>query len=163
MEDPSILALKWELRAKKSQLAHRLSAKKYIRMHLWIGIPAILCVALAGTTLFFQLSKLAPDKTDVFSLVAVFLSVVGTVLVSLQTFLRFDRLADQHQNYDAKWGAIKHQLELAIAENEVDPKFYSSVERTMTTTGENAPLISEGIWKRARLIVLSSVEARQST
>jgi len=102
----------WYYRVRESQFSHYGAARYYGKFHYYIGIPAVILSGIVGTSVFASLGKQAdPTYTIIIGLV----SVLITVLSSLQTFLRFSERAEKHRIAGARYGAIRREIEQAQA------------------------------------------------
>jgi hypothetical protein len=146
---PSDLLAHWRFRNHRVQLAHYESARRFERLHLWLGLPAIALSAIVGTTVFATLS----DAADVRVQIAVgFLSVAAAVLTGLQTFLRYSELSEKHRLAGAKFANLKHRIELLVAfppstEEELKEAL-TSIEETWSKLREESPTLPTRIWRR---------------
>tara|TARA_R110002049_G_scaffold240426_1_gene414199 strand:- start:2469 stop:2939 length:471 start_codon:yes stop_codon:yes gene_type:complete len=140
---------KWLRRAKRQQLAHRLSSKKTGKNHLLIGVPATI---LSAVTSLFALSS--PNSQSIFLLIGSF-SLIVSILTSLQTFLKFDLKAKEHQNADIGYGEIRHSLEetLTFVDTFNQKELKTECEKIRTKieyVNNHSPLISENTWSTAK-------------
>jgi hypothetical protein len=156
MEEMSSSALleKWSLRIKRAQLAHRFAAKGYAHLHLWLGVPAIGLSALVATSVFASLQ----DKLGAYGwIITGMLSVGATILVALQTFLRFEELSSKHQAADARYGAIRQNIEQLQAFSEEDQASMANacdrIRLAMENLMEEIPMVPERYWQQARAVL----------
>jgi hypothetical protein len=145
---PSELIEHWRFRNHRVQLAHYESARRFERLHLWLGLPAIALSTLVGTTVFATLSNAA----DVTVQIAVgLLSVAAAVLTGLQTFLKYSELSEKHRLAGAKFANLKHRIELLVAlppSTEAELKeALISIEETWSKLREESPTLPTRVWR----------------
>jgi hypothetical protein len=148
--DKSELLRHWRFRVHRVQTGHYEAGRKYDSMNLWLGIPTIVASTIVGTAIFASLSNTTP-AVWVTILVGLF-SVASTVLVALQTFLKFSELAERHKVAGARFADIKHQIEMiavfqANGSGSLESKL-SEIEQRWEAVREESPNIPAGIWKR---------------
>ncbi len=143
------LLLKWLRRVKRSQLAHRLSAKNAQSSHFQIGIPAIALSTIVGTSVFASFQVDLPGG----KLLVGLLSMAAAVLTALQTFLRYDETARNHQKADVGYGevrqSIEHRLAFPLSESGLED-FCGLVREKIEKLNQESPLIDEKIWEKAK-------------
>lgn len=148
----------WRFRIHRVQIAHYECARYFERLHLWLGLPAVVLSTVVGTTVFASLSKV----TDLAFQIAVgLLSVIAAVLTGLQTFLRYSELAERHRLVGARFANLKHRIELLTAfPPATEAEFNSSlqsVEDAWSKLREESPMLPGRIWKRIeKAIVLGA-------
>lgn len=146
---PTELIDQWRFRNHRVQLAHYECARRFERLHLWLGLPAIALSTLVGTTVFSSLEKTA----DVRLQIAVgLLSVVAAVLTGLQTFLRYAELGERHRMAGAKFANLKHRIELlSTLPPASDLELRSaleSIEDAWSKLREESPTLPARVWRR---------------
>jgi hypothetical protein len=151
--NPAQLIRRWRFRAHRVQLAHYESARKFGRLHLWLGFPAIALSTIVGTTVFASLAKSAEQVGRPWLQISVgLLSVLSAVLVGLQTFLRYSELAEKHRVAGARFANLKHDLELLAtmppADNEKLRDALTAVEQRWAKLREESPNLPGKIWSR---------------
>ena len=145
---PSELIAQWHFRNHRVQLAHYESARRFERLHLWLGLPAIAFSTLVGTTVFATLSK----TTDLWVQILVgFLSVFAAVLMGLQTFLKYSELAEKHRMAGAKFANLKHRIELLATlppatESELKEAL-ATIEESWSKLREESPTLPTQVWR----------------
>jgi hypothetical protein len=79
-----------------------------------------------------------------------FLSVTAAVLASLQTFLRYSELAEKHKTAAVKYGAIRREVEEALATNEPENRqsreFFRSIRGRWDALDEESPIVPASIY-----------------
>jgi hypothetical protein len=145
---PTELIEQWRFRNHRVQLAHYECARRFERLHLWLGLPAIALSTLVGTTVFSSLDKTA----DVRLQIAVgLLSVTAAVLTGLQTFLRYSELAERHRIAGAKFANLKHRIELLSTFPATDSDLRASLEaleESWARLREESPTLPARVWRR---------------
>ena len=145
----------WRFRNHRVQLAHYESARRFERLHLWLGLPAVAFSTLVGTTVFATLSK-APDIAV--QILVGLLSVAAAVLIGLQTFLKYSELAEKHRMAGAKFANLKHRMELlATLPPETEGELreaLASIEDTWSKLREESPTLPTRVWRHIEKSVL---------
>ena len=143
------LLTKWLRRVKRKQLAHRLAAKRKGNYHLLIGVPATVLAAVTGLFAFS-----ASGVEDKYFIIGT-LSILVSILTSLQTFLKFEIKAKNHQDADVGYGQIRHDIEEVLTFiNAMDKKEIKAkcekIRLKIENVNNHSPLIPETIWNKAR-------------
>jgi hypothetical protein len=109
---PNELILEWHAGIRINVLAHYECAKLFEGFHRLLGYPTVILSALAGTA---YVSTLNDSGVWWARSIAVVLSLAVTVLVSLQTFLRYAERAEKHKDAATEFGKLRRELEEIIA------------------------------------------------
>lgn len=109
---PNELILEWHAGIRINVLAHYECSKLFENQHRLLGYPTVILSALTGTT---YVSTLNDSSLWWARGVAVALSLAVTVLVSLQTFLRYAERAEKHKEAATEFGKLRRELESIIA------------------------------------------------
>jgi len=151
---PNDLLRTWKVRIKRAQLAHRFAAKGFDRLHMWMGIPAVVLSTLVATSVF---ASLEVQLEGYGRIIIGMLSVSATILVALQTFLRFKELSDQHQIADSQYHAIKLKIEQILVMKKIDEKefenFFHNIRRRINGVADQSPIVPEKFWRKARSVM----------
>src|SRR5205809_957402 len=99
----------WHHRVYAAQSAHYASADRFRLLNYIVGVPAVICSSIVGTTLFAGLEKDSPRTWLVAST-----SILAAVLGALQTFLRFAERATLHATAADWYSAIRRDIEEII-------------------------------------------------
>jgi hypothetical protein len=91
------------------QVAHFLKAGKLQKWHYWLGIPTII-FSITSTSIIFLNSEGKPSI-----LMASLISLIASILASLQTFYSHAGQAEKHLLIVSQLGKIKRQLEILQA------------------------------------------------
>lgn len=144
------LLKRWLRRIKRKQLAHRLSAKRKGHYHLIMGIPVVIISAIVG---LFAFSSIESDNK--FFLIGT-LSLLVSILSSLQTFLKFELKAKLHQDADIGYSEIRMDIEesltfIHVSDKEEIKARCEKIRAKIENVNHHSPLISESIWKQVKL------------
>lgn len=138
---PELITL-WHRRNQRVQHAHYESARKFQRLHLLLGLPAIAVSTVVGTAVFASISE-APHPFV--QLLAGLLSVTAAVLSGLQTFLKYPELAEKHRLAAAKFANLTHRIELLATMNDAaDGEIVAelkAIEASWITLREESPTL----------------------
>jgi hypothetical protein len=91
---------------------HYLCADRSGSTHMWFGVPVIVTTTVVGTSLFATLSQSGVNV--VVGMAAGLISLLASILSSLQTFFRFAEKAEQHKAAAAGFENLRTQLELFL-------------------------------------------------
>jgi hypothetical protein len=103
VDDARRLVLVWYRRARIAQIAHSRAAIRARRVSLLLGVPAAALSALVGSAV------LAYVASGLQVLVGM-LALLAAVLVSIQTFVRMDDRARDHETASRAFGRVRRQL-----------------------------------------------------
>jgi hypothetical protein len=146
--DTSDLLRHWRFRVHRVQRGHYLAGRRYDRMHLSLGIPAVVLSAIVGSAVF---SSLAAPHTAIGWTIAVGLfSIMSLVLTALQTFLKYSELAERHKIAGARFADLKHRIEMVAVfqsqDREAVRKELETIEGLWAKVREESPNLPAGIW-----------------
>jgi hypothetical protein len=148
---------KWCLRVKRSQFAHRFAAKELSKIHLLLGLSAVIIATTTGTAIFASFEKGLPDYGRILTGV---LSLTAALLSALQTFLRLDERSGKHQRADASYSAIRQKIEQYQAIQHISSDgqkniqdFLDSLREEMDALAKDSPIVPERYWKKARAVL----------
>jgi hypothetical protein len=157
IDDPIILLNTWYRRLRESQFAHYETAKRRAREHTWVGVGVmVLSVGSGATALAYLAAPVGPPLY--FALSAS--SGLATVLAAIQTFLRIDQRAEIHRRSGARYGALRRQIEQALA-LETDqlrrqPQIVEAIRQGIDEASESAPNVPPRIYQRVVLQLKSN-------
>ena len=143
------LVLAWIRRTRESQFAHYEQATKFRRASTLLGIPVIVITAIVGTTVFSSISQTTTSNN-----VKIFvglLSVLASVLASLQTFMKLSERSEQHRIFGAKYGGIRRKLEQIYASREsqaITTQLLEYLNTDLNALAEEAPDIPVKAFKK---------------
>jgi hypothetical protein len=137
----------WHHRVYAAQSAHYASADRFRLLNYIVGVPAVICSSVVGTTLFAGLEKDSPRTWLVAST-----SILAAVLGALQTFLRFAERATLHATAADWYSAIRRDIEEILhlpIEDRGSPKdCLDEVRKEMNRVAQDSPELSARQWKR---------------
>ncbi|HET7530807.1 MAG TPA: SLATT domain-containing protein [Mycobacteriales bacterium] len=140
----------WHNRAAAAQHAHYLIAHRLRRRNLYLGVPAVVCSSIVGTSLFASLTRENVNTT--LRIVIGCISVLAAVAAALQTFLRFAERASQHVTAGDWYAAIRRDTAqmLALPRSARGPAkpALDAIRTQMNRAGQNAPEIGDPLWVR---------------
>jgi hypothetical protein len=116
MEKPDLIAM-WNSGLRIRHMAHSIAFTHFKRLDKVTGVVAAVLSAVVGTTVFASLAK-ADNKALL--VVTGSISVMSTVVISANSFLKFGELAERHNQAAASFGNLRRQLEVDLINNK-DP------------------------------------------
>ena len=145
------LVLAWLRRARESQLAHYAMASVLAKRSHWLGVPVIVITAVIGTSVFASIATQAISVEA--KLIVGGLSVVATILSSLQTFFKFSERAEKHKSYGAWFGSVRRELETLHASGSAskEPNYVSVLREKLDRLAEEAPHVSADVFNKVQL------------
>jgi len=157
------LIKQWHFRNHRVQLAHYESARRYQRLHIMLGLPAVILSTFVGTAVFATLSKetelqvplpggaMSLSATQLHLLLGL-LSVAAALLTGLQTFLKFSELAEKHRLAGSRFANLKHRIEMLATFPEATPvevrDTLTAIETSWAKLREESPTLPASIWRR---------------
>jgi hypothetical protein len=141
----------WYAGIKLQVLSHYECAKLYESYHRRLGYPTVILSALTGTAFVASL-----NDSDIWWIkgVAVVLSLMVTVLASLQTFLRYSERAEKHKTAAEEFGKLRRELEemlvLVPAGGDIAKNDMDAIRTTWGDLSTNAPAIPNHILTRIK-------------
>lgn len=138
---------RWDTRLKSLKIEHYKSARHYEKKHKWIGIPVVIISAVVGSSLFALIEK---DMTWL-NVIAGSISLIGVVLSSLQTFLSYSKLSENHLVTSIKFSALYRELQIkqitGLNKESLD-SFIDSFRKRWDEIDETAPTLRRSIIKK---------------
>src|SRR4051794_27399742 len=92
--------------------AHYKASERALLRHRLLGIPAIVLSAIVGTSIFATAQK-SPDAP--WHILAGLTSLLAAALAALQTFLRYQEVAEIHRSAGAGYSALRRDIDLFLA------------------------------------------------
>ena len=136
----------WHQGIRISHAAHFMAADAYERRNLWLGVPVVVLSAITGTVVFTTSAQ--PELLE--KIVVGLFSVAAAVLASLQTFLRYSELAQKHKAAAIKYGALRRELEEALAtysaEHPFGAGFMASIRERWDALDDESPVVVKRIY-----------------
>ncbi len=133
----------WHRRAYAAQTAYYEVAERFRHRNYQLGIPVIIVSGLVGAAVL-------SDEGNKF--LVGWVSILGAVLASLQTFLKFGENATLHGAAGDWFAAIRRDIEEVLAlppESRGKPKScLDSIRKEMNKAGQKSPELGEQLWKR---------------
>lgn len=140
----------WRFRVHRVQTGHYEAGRRYEKLHLWLGVPAIAVSAVVGTAVFSSLGT--GESGFVLTILVGLLSITSAVLTSLQTFLKYSELAERHKLAGATFADLKHKIELIAVFQPTDAEALKTqlaeVEQRWERVREESPNIPDKIWRK---------------
>lgn len=122
--------------------AHYGAAKLFERYQALLDWPTIICNALTATAFVSSLSE--SDSITVLKAIAVLLSVAGTVLSTLRSFLDYTNRAKLHKAAAVALSKLRREIEETLAfEPELSREQSSTFRARWDEIGEKAPTIPD--------------------
>jgi hypothetical protein len=145
---PTELIEQWKFRVHRVQRAHYESARRFERMHLWLGLPAIALSTIVGTAFFASRSRTADFSIQI---AVGLLRVAAVVLTALQTFLKNSELSERHRLAGVRFASIKHRIEpleiLPPATEDELRQTLVSIEESWAKFREESPTLPTRVWR----------------
>jgi hypothetical protein len=141
----------WYRRARENQFAHYEAIKPLSSANYKLGVPVALLSAVVGTSIFATLQE---ETAIGFRIGAGIVSVLAAVLASLQTFLRLSERAEKHRTVGARYGALRRELEAAIAKGgPYEEKLVDGLREKLDSISSEAPEIPDRVWKKIETLL----------
>jgi hypothetical protein len=134
VDDARRLVLVWYRRARIAQIAHSRAAAGARGVSLLLGAPAAALSALVG-------SAVLADVASGLQVLVGMLALLAAVLVSIQTFVRMDDRARDHETASRAFGRVRRQLGQLGATGGQDR---NALEAGLTAAREAYDLAAEG-------------------
>lgn len=100
----------WLDRARAARNGHRIAAKHYAKRHWLFGSAVVLMSAATGTAIGASL-----EQTSVGRWVVAVMAAAVALLAALQTFRKFDEIAQRHENARAGYACVCRDIEQVLA------------------------------------------------
>ena len=110
MESKELITM-WNNGLRIRHMAHSIAFTHFKRLDKLTGVVATVLSAVVGTTVFASLAK--SDNTSLL-VIAGSISVLSTVVISANSFLKFGELAERHNQAGASFGNLRRQLEVDL-------------------------------------------------
>lgn len=141
----------WDRRVSRAVEAHYESCKRLRRHHYTLGIIALIIVAILGST---KNIKIEEDWKDLYSTILYFISISATLLIGLQTFLKYGERAEKHNEIASKYGALRRQIEFIgnksfENENEIE-SCLNEIKLQWDKLSDSTPAANSKVWKKVR-------------
>jgi hypothetical protein len=158
-DDVNELLRGWLLHAHKGRDRHDLTARRYgYQQRYLLGIPATIISAIVGTTTFAALQE-SPNRA--IQLLVGGLSVLGAILVSIQSFLDLGARAERHRIAGVRYKAAIRQLEQlgigTISGLVLDAPAVTELRRQLDALEEEMPVVPPGVYDQIEAKYLNKV------
>jgi hypothetical protein len=136
----------WYRRARENQFAHYEAIKPLSGANYKLGVPVALLSGLVGTSIFATLETEADISVRI---IVGIIAVLAAVLSSLQTFLRLSERAEKHRAVAVRYGALRRELETAIAKGgPYEAKLVDGLREKLDSISSESPEIPDRVWKK---------------
>jgi hypothetical protein len=144
----------WRTRLNFAQTGHYARCEGYQRLHEYMGASLVVVSALVSCFLFFDAQKsVSPEVKTIVAVV----SILATVLASLQTFLRPGEKSELHRAKAARYGSLKRQIEIQIAKGFHDvaqaANFAEYISVRWDHISDDAPVTPQSVRKRISKLI----------
>ena len=139
-ENPHELLRRWGLNAKRSQVANYKAANYFSKLHIRLGIPAIVLSSIAGTSI---LANSGSDFSVINSILLGFISVISAVLAGLQTFLNYGDRASKHRLVASEYGSVKRHIQEILIKDIISDQDITSIRERMDILSKESPEIPD--------------------
>lgn len=131
-----------------------MAAKYYGRLNVWLGVPVVVITSVAGSTIF---ATSGDPATKPVQYAAGAISLLATVLASLQTFLAFGDRAEKHKNAATRYGELRTEIQVLLS-TELDQtleldKRIESIRQRWARVDREAPTLPQRIYAEAEAVV----------
>ena len=141
----------WYRRARENQFAHYEAIKPLSSGNYKLGIPVAILSGLVGTSIF---ATLETEADITLRIVIGIISILAAVLASLQTFLRLSERAEKHRAVAVRYGALRRELETAIAKGgPYQEKLVEGLREKLDSISSEAPEIPDRVWKKIEILL----------
>ena len=146
----------WRTAVRISHRAHADAAARNQRLHLLLGLPALVLAALVGTTILATMEA-SPGRTA--KALAALAAITVASLVALQTFLGHTERAHRHHEAAMRYSQVQRELDELLLMPEAAAKLKKRMEELRARWGEidlMAPGLTARQQNRARDLVLGT-------
>ena len=144
-EKENDLVQDWYKSVRRAQIAQYRAANRIRRRHFYIGIPAVILSAINGALVFADLTKVS----DWVPIAVGLASVVVSILVGLQTFLRLPDNIEKHHKAALQFGALKRRAESAlVCSPDNVPDWIEKFRKDWDETSQGSPLAASPLFAR---------------
>jgi hypothetical protein len=109
----------WKGGLHRSLHGHYEAAKVAERKHYYLGVPAAVLSGIVGASVFAAINS----TPEVWAIIVVgSISILSSILISLQTFLRFDERAESHRKCGVRYGSLDKEIAHVLVAPPMDDK-----------------------------------------
>ena len=153
MDEQMKLLTEWQKRIRKAQKAHYKDAERLKRNKLLLGIPTVILTSLISAGIFTSMSENGNiDTIFINPLFIGLISILATILASLQTFLNYSENKEKHLNAARRLSSLKKEVQQNIITiektTEILNQFIEEVRIKWEEIINEAPLISPSNFER---------------
>ena len=153
MEKQMKLLEEWQKRIRKSQKAHYKDAERLKRNKLLLGIPTVVLTSIVSAGVFTSISDGSySGNIEINPLIIGLLSVLVTILASLQTFLNYSEKKEKHLNAARRLSSLKKEVQQNMVTIEKTPEYLNQFIEEVRMKWEEiineAPLVSSSNFKK---------------
>ena len=135
----------WLEKVRRAQVAQYGAANRARRRHLYRGVPSVILSAVAGAFVFADLE----GEPRAVAIAVGLASIVVSILVGLQTFLRLPDSIPQHQKCARDFGKLKRRAQQALATPPDDvPGWIDRFREDWDSASEDSPLAPNPLFSR---------------
>lgn len=156
--EPDDLMRQWRTSVRISHRAHADAAARCERLHVRLGLPALVLASGLGTTILASLESTPARSTKALAGLA---AVAVAVLIALQTFLGHTARGQRHQQAALRYSQIQRELDELLALTDGAPKRSKRLDELRERWSEidlMAPAITARQHNQARDLVLGTRE-----
>lgn len=139
------------------RILHRggfMAAKYYDRLNVRLGVPVVVMTSVAGSTIFATSGETGAKPLQY---AAGAMTLLATVLASLQTFLAYGERAAKHKGAAVRYGELRTETQVMLTcDLEQVPnldKRIESIRKRWTVVDREAPPLPQKIYAEAEAIV----------
>lgn len=132
-----------------SAKGHFKAANRWMRYHLWLGIPSVLLAVFSGASLLSQFGK--------YNVLAGISAVIVSALTAVSTFLNPNERANCHQNAGNKYTSLRNKARIfyqidCSGENSIEElkERLTELANLRDELNENSPQIPRWAYEKAR-------------
>ena len=119
---------------------HYMAADTALRKHYMLGIPVVITTTLVTTSIFATLNS---SPSIDWKITAGVVSLVGTVLSALHTFLRFSDRATEHKAAATNFRALSRRFDVFILRYSHRENDYSLIESALNELEKLAEILAD--------------------
>lgn len=149
-DDKRALLISWIRRARESQFSHYEMANIYAGREKKLGIPVIIINAIVGTAAFAAISA---EVIGTHEKIAVgLLSIIASVLASLQTFFNYNEKSERHRAAGAKYGIVRRKIEDIYTDNtsSYGGEKINNACKDLDRLAEDSPAVPASVFNRVK-------------
>lgn len=138
------LLLDWSQQACVNRAKSAKKAKRFRKLHYWLGIPVVIFSSCAGSAAFTQIHS---SPNDAIRITAGILGILSAILAGLQTFFGFSESAEKYRAVGVGYEKIEKEIEeilaLPVHLREALPKIIDDLRERMNALADDSPDIPD--------------------